>query len=88
MRDIIPSRRFERDLKRMLRRGKEQSKLVALVARLQAGEPLDPRHRPHALLGAWQPYRECHIEPDWLLIYEVTDDAVYLLRTGTHADLF
>ena len=88
MRVIIPSRRFERDLKRMVRRGKDTAKLMEVVTKLQAGTPFEPHHRPHPLHGEWHSYWDCHIEPDWLLIYAVTDDAVHLMRTGTHADLF
>ena len=49
---------------------------------------MPPARRDHPLKGEWQGFRECHIEPDWLLIYEATDDDVTLARTGTHADLF
>jgi mRNA interferase YafQ len=88
VRQIIPSKRFERDLRRMVRRGKDIAKLQAVVEKLQVGEALEPRHGPHPLAGDWKPYWDCHIEPDWLLVYHVTDEAVWLVRTGTHADLF
>ena len=58
------------------------------MGRLLAGEPLDPRHRTHRLSGQWARSRECHIEPDWLLIWHVQDDTLVLTGTGTHADLF
>jgi len=72
----------------MLRRGKDIDNLQAAVDTLQRGESLEPRYRPHPLSGDWRPYWDCHIEPDWILIYQVTNEAVLLARTGTHADLF
>lgn len=88
MRQVIQSSAFRRDVKRVQRRGKDLAKLFAIVERLASGIALDPRHRPHPLLGEWKPKWECHIEPDWLLVYQVSDKAVALVRTGTHADLF
>jgi len=55
---------------------------------LQADKPLPRKHVPHPLKGKWKPKWEYHIEPDWLLVYEVTEDEVLLVRTGTHSDLF
>lgn len=88
MKQIIQSSAFQRDLRKMVRRGKEMAKLYAIVESLAKGEALAARHKPHPLTGDWKPKWDCHIEPDWLLIYEVTEDAVKLARTGTHADLF
>ena len=67
---------------------KDLNKLWTVVDRLLTGEPLEPRHRTHRLSGQWARSWECHIEPDWLLIWHVQDDALVLTRTGTHADLF
>jgi len=64
------------------------SKLYAVVERLVKGESLPMKNKPHPLKGEWKPKWDCHIEPDWILIYEVTADSVKLARTGTHADLF
>jgi mRNA interferase YafQ len=72
----------------MRKRGKNLAKLEAIVERLVKGQPLEPRHVPHPLTGDWKHLWDLHIEPDWLLIYQVTSKAVYLARTGTHADLF
>ena len=58
------------------------------LSRLARGEELDARHRPHPLIGNWRPFWDCHIEPDWLLIYRVQEAFVELYRTGSHADLF
>lgn len=70
------------------KRGKDMRKFWGIVEKLQEGVSLEPRHRPHRLSGIWYPFMECHIEPDWLLIYHVEDDVLYLVRTGTHSDLF
>ena len=88
MRDIRESSRFRRDLRRMQRRGKDLSKLYDVVETLARGEELDARHRPHPLIGNWRSFWDCHIEPDWLLIYRVQEAFVELYRTGSHADLF
>ena len=85
---LLTTKRFERDLRRFRRRGKDLDKLWAVVGRLLAEEPLEPRHRAHRLSGQWARSLECHIEPDWLLIWHVQDDALVLTGTGTHADLF
>ncbi len=79
---------FKRDAKLAKRRGKNLGKLREVVEKLAAGEVLEERFRDHALLGGYRGSRECHLEPDWLLIYEATAEEVVLIRTGTHADLF
>ena len=88
MRRLETTKRFQRDLKRTKRRGKDLNKLWMVVERLLEGEPLAPQHRPHALSGNWRTFRECHVEPDWLLVWRENEDALILVRTGTHADLF
>ncbi len=79
---------FKRDVKRVEKRGKDMSKLRALLLLLLAGEVLPEGHGDHPLKGDWNGYRDAHIEPDWLLIYKVDGDELRLARTGTHADLF
>ncbi len=64
------------------------SKLRAVLTLLVAGEPLPPRLEDHPLVGEWDGYRDCNIEPDWLLLYKIDGDDLILARTGTHADLF
>lgn len=65
------------------------SLLVEVVAQLANDEELSPHHRPHKLQGEYSNYCECHITPDWLLIYDLTnDDTLGLIRCGSHADLF
>ena len=85
---LLTTRRFEKDLKRAGKRGQDLDKLWSVVERLLSRQPLDPRNRTHRLSGDWSPCWECHIEPDWLLIWDHRDDALILVRTGTHSDLF
>ena len=80
--------RFEKDLRRVTRRNKDLGKLWAVVERLLVGQRLEPRHRQHRLSGTWSSSWECHIEPDWLLIWGCEDNVLTLVRTGTHSDLF
>ena len=88
MREIVPSRQFDRDLKRMVKRGKNPQKLSAVIRKLQTGEELERKHRSHPLSGSWSRYMECHVDPDWLLIYQLTRTQLNLVRTGSHSDLF
>lgn len=87
---IRPTSRFQKDLKRIAKRGYNTELLTAVIKKLANGEPLAQKHRDHALTGDYAGCRECHITPDWLLIYEISDDTLllYLTRTGTHSDLF
>lgn len=80
---------FARDLKRIKKRGYDIALLEAVVDRLQAGEPLDPKNKDHALTGNWSGFRECHIQPDWLLVYKIYENKLLLvlIHTGTHSDL-
>ena len=84
MRTLVASTAF----RRAERRGRDLRKLDAIIARLQRGEALPVSNRDHPLKGDWKGYRDCHIEPDWVLIYKLTDDELRLARTGTHTDLF
>ena len=81
---------FKRDYKLMLRRHLPIEKLQAIVDKLRNGEELPPVNRDHALTGSWANHRECHIAPDWLLIYQIHENILILelTRTGTHSDLF
>jgi mRNA interferase YafQ len=82
------TRQFERDIKRMKKRGKNLVKLTIIIRSIVEEESLDAIHRDHKLIGNWKGRRECHIESDWLLIYQVESDQVVFERTGTHSDLF
>ena len=79
---------LERDLRRVNKQGKDLDKLEKIVNTLQAQEKLPARCRLHPLRGIWAGHWDCHVEPDWLLLYRVTDEALILVRTGSHADLF
>ena len=73
----------------MVKRGLPLERLDAVLALLLNDEPLPPRHRPHRLSGEWAGFWECHVTPDWLLIYDLDDpDVLALHRTGSHSDLF
>lgn len=87
---IMFTSRMKRDVKRMKRRGKDMEKLIAVIDTLARREPLPPRNRDHALTGNLSDFRECHVEPDWLLLYQVFEDRLILsaVATGTHAELF
>ncbi len=88
MREIIPTTQFRRDTKRARKQGRDVNELRRLARRLAGGETLEPRYRDHPLKGEWAEFRECHVRPDWLLIYQRTETALVLVRTGTHSDLF
>ena len=82
-------RQFERDAKLAKKRGKDMEKLATLVDMLTRNETLPSRYRDHALSGNYAGRRDCHLEPDWLVIYRlIGDDEVRLERMGSHADLF
>ena len=87
---IRPSSRFQKDVKRLKKRGYDISLLVQVLEVLSKGEELPAKNRDHSLSGNYSGCRECHIAPDWLLIYEIAQDTLilYLTRTGTHSDLF
>ena len=82
------TKQFERDLKKSFKRGKNVDKLKIITARLIDEEKLEPKHQDHKLSGIYIGRRECHIEPDWLLIYKITSGRIIFERAGTHSDLF
>ncbi len=85
---IRPTARFKKDLLKALRQGRNIQKLQTVLEKLAIPEPLPPRHRDHKLKGEWREFRECHIDPDWRLIYTITDFELRPARLGTHAELF
>jgi len=85
---VVQVTQFKRDVKLAQKRRKDMSKLRDLVLLLAEGEPLPAAYKDHSLSGDWKHHRDCHIEPDWLVIYKIDGNDVYLVRTGTHADLF
>lgn len=88
MRQARTTGQFDREYLLMVKRGKKIEKLDAIMLMLIQAEPLPPRHRDHALKGNLTGCRDCHIEPDWLLIYKLDEDAIIFERTGTHSDIF
>lgn len=84
----IYTKQFERDTKRMNKRGKKLEKLKIIIRSIVMEEALDAIHRDHKLVGNWKGRRECHLESDWLLIYMIESDRVVFERTGKHSDLF
>lgn len=86
---IVTTKQFEKDYKRARKHPHwKLEELQAVVRALAEGASLDKRHRDHKLGGEYDDHRECHIRPDWLLIYQVNDDELYLVRTGSHSELF
>lgn len=87
---VVLTSMFRKDLKLIKKRGYNLSLLEDVVDTLALGLPLAAKHKDHSLIGDYKGCRECHITPDWLLIYEVFEDELilYLTRTGTHSDLF
>ena len=90
MLDLVTTAQFRKDLKRIRKRGYDLSKLDCILQKLRAEEPLPEQNRDHDLIGDYKGFRECHIEPDWLLVYAVDKEKIILTasRTGTHSDLF
>lgn len=85
---IFRTNAFVKDIKIMQKRGKDFSKLKLIIETLASNIRLSPKQKDHKLIGNWDSFRECHIEPDWLLIYRINNNTLELIRTGTHADLF
>ncbi len=88
MLNVRYSTRFKKDFKTCVKRGNQMVLLQQAIDTLRIPAPLPAKNRDHNLIGKYAGYRECHIEPDWLLIYKQTDTELLLDRTGTHADLF
>ena len=87
---VKPTTQFKKAYKRAMKRGLKIELLEKVVELLAMGEALPEKNRDHELSGNWIGHRECHIQPDWLLVYRIEDDVLVLTlaRTGTHSDLF
>ena len=87
---VKPTTQFKKDFKLAMKRSMKIELLEEVIAMLAMGETLPDKHKDHALTGNWAGHRECHILPDWLLIYRIEDEVMVLTlaRTGTHSDLF
>ena len=88
MKKVAQTAQFARDVKRMRKRGKDLKKLREVVRLLAKDLPLPEKFQDHPLIGPWQPSRDCHLEPDWILIYTADSHTLCLERTGSHSDLF
>lgn len=87
---IVYTNRMKKDAKLMKKRGKDMNKLVTVLSLLASGNPLHAQYKDHQLSGNLHDFRECHIEPDWLLLYQIYANTLILsaTATGSHADLF
>ena len=88
MLDVRYSTKFKRDFKVCAKRGYNLKRLQNIIDILRVPDSLPPKNRDHNLTGNYAGYRECHVEPDWLLIYQQTETELLLYRTGTHSDLY
>ena len=88
--DIVLSNQFKKDLKLIVKRGYKLEKLNKVVDKLASNIKLENKYRDHSLTGNYTGFRECHVEPDWLLVYRIDGHELilFLSRTGTHSDLF
>ena len=89
MYDITSTKKYRKDLKTIIKRRYDMALMDEVIGLLAAGKSLHEKHFDHALIGNWKGHRECHIQPDWLLIYKIENNTLVLTltRTGTHADL-
>lgn len=85
---IRTTNRFEKDIKKSEKRGEDLKKLKSVLEILASNKTLPPKFRDHKLVGNYTGFRDCHIEPDWLLVYKIEEEVLYLTCLGAHADLF
>jgi mRNA interferase YafQ len=89
VREIIQTTQFKRDYKKIVASGRyKKQDFLTVVELLANDQPLPDKYRDHVLMGEWKNYKECHIKPDWLLIYKKIEDRLLLARTGSHSELF
>lgn len=88
MRTVKYTNQFKKDVKLAVKRGYKMDRLYQVMKALENNEILDPKYKEHPLIGNYKGFLECHIEPDWLLIYKIDMQDLYFARTGTHSDLF
>jgi mRNA interferase YafQ len=86
--NLSQTSQFKKDIKKLGKRGKDIDKIKTVIELLLSGSPLPLKYRDHSLSGTWAGHRDCHIEPDWILIYRISQDELRLERTGSHSDLF
>ena len=88
MREVIETNAYKKHFKKSLKQNKDSNKLFEVLESLILDIPLEPKYKDHQLKGELKEYRECHIEPDWLLVYQKKDNKLYLAGLGTHSELF
>ena len=86
--NIFYTNQFKKDYKRIKKQNKDLIKLQDVIKKLAGGERLEQIYKDHQLSGIWKNHRDCHIEPDWILIYRTTSEELILERTGSHSELF
>lgn len=86
--EIYQTTQFRRDLRKLKRQGKNLAQLLTVIELLAEEQELPANFRDHTLIGNWNGYSECHIRPDWLLIYQIDGSSLTLERSGSHSDLF
>lgn len=86
--NLIYTAQFKKDFKKISKQGRDLSKLEPIINTLLNNKVLEAKYKDHSLSGRWKNHRDCHIQPDWLLIYRITPDSLILERTGSHSDLF
>ena len=86
--NLIYTTQFKKDYKKIKKQQKNLSKLTIVIEKLLSQQKLEPKYKDHSLSGKFMSHRDCHIEPDWILIYRLTEDKLILERTGSHSDLF
>ncbi|HPC93825.1 MAG TPA: type II toxin-antitoxin system YafQ family toxin [Sedimentisphaerales bacterium] len=86
--NLVWTGQFKKDYKRAKKQGRDLAHLRDIVEKLASGIPLPPKNYDHTLAGRWKKHRECHINPDWLLIYRIDGEDVILERVGSHSELF
>jgi mRNA interferase YafQ len=86
--NLVWTGQFKKDYKRAKKQGRPLDDLRLVVEKLAARTPLPPKNRDHGLSGRWNKHRECHIAPDWLLVYRIHGDDLVLERIGSHSELF
>jgi len=85
---VHSTKAFRQDFKRMFKAGKDMQKLLDLMQLLEQERPLEKSYQNHPLQGIWKNYQECHIAPNWLLVYRIDGDILTFARTGSHSDIF
>jgi mRNA interferase YafQ len=85
---VHSTKAFRQDFKRMFKAGKDMQKLLDLMQLLEQERPLEKSYQNHSLQGIWKNYQECHIAPNWLLVYRIDGDILTFARTGSHSDIF